>query len=439
MSDNTVQQSDQSESQSQGMPPPSPHRSRRWLLILIAAIVVIALVLIGFLPRRTRDKQINARASQQANALPVVQVMTVNQAYSAEQLTLPGTVTPLFAAHIYARATGYLKARYADLGDKVHRGQLLAVISAPDLDASVQQQQAFVQQSKEALSKAHSQERLQQVTYDRVHTLALHGVLSQQDDDVALASLRAAADDVRSAEGAVNAATASLLRETTLAGFEQVRSPIDGTVTARNVEVASLVSANGAGEGLLPTPASSQSSGPPTGGSQGGELFEVASLRDLVVFVTVPESDAPFVQTGQPATLTFAEMPSEPFNGTIIRSSDSLSQLTRTLLLEIKVSDPQHRLRPGMFASVQLHFNATNPGILISGDSVIPRAQGQFVAVVEDGVVHMREIHLGRDLGTQIYVTNGLKNGDVVVVNPTDSVQEGAHVTVQPAPKGQQK
>jgi multidrug efflux pump subunit AcrA (membrane-fusion protein) len=92
-----------------------------------------------------------------------------------------------------------------------------------------------------------------------------------------------------------------------------------------------------------------------------------------------------------------------------------------------------------MFASVQLHFNATNPGILISGDSVIPRAQGQFVAVVEDGVVHMREIHLGRDLGTQIYVTNGLKNGDVVVVNPTDSVQEGAHVTVQPAPKGQQK
>jgi multidrug efflux pump subunit AcrA (membrane-fusion protein) len=313
------------------------------------------------------------------------------------------------------------------------------VISAPDLDASVQQQQAIVQQSKDALSKAHSQERLAQVTYDRVHTLALHGVLSPQDDDVALTTFKAAADDVLSAESAVHASTASLLGATTLAGFEQIRSPIDGTVTARNVEVGNLVSANGAGEGLLPTAAPAQSGGPPTGGAQGGELFEVASLRDLVVFVTVPESDAPFVQTGQPAILTFSEMLSEPFSGTITRSSDSLSQETRNLLLEIKASDPQHRLRPGMFASVQLHFNATNPGILISGDSLIPRAQGQFVAVVEDGVVHMREVHVGRDLGTQIYVTNGLKNGDVVVVNPSDSVQEGAHVTVQAAPKGQQK
>jgi multidrug efflux pump subunit AcrA (membrane-fusion protein) len=419
--------------------PPSPHRSRRWLLILIAAIVVIGLILIGFLPRRTRDRQIDARARQQANALPVVQVMTVNQGSSAQQLTLPGTVTPGFAAHIYARATGYLKARYVDLGDKVHRGQLLAVISAPELDASVQQQQAIVQQSKDTLSKAHSQETLAQVTYNRVHTLALHGVLSQQDDDVALATLKAAADDVRTAEGAVNASTASLLREATLADFEQVRSPIDGTVTARNVEVGSLVSANGAGQGLLLTPAPIQSGGPPTGGAQGGELFEVAGLGDLVVFVTVPESDAPFVQTGQPAAITFSEMPSEPFSGTIIRSSDSLSQQTRTLLLEIKVADPQHRLRPGMYASVQLHFTATDPGILISGDSVIPRAQGQFVAVVEDGVVHMREVHVGRDLGTQIYVTSGLNNGDSVVVNPTDAVQEGAHVTVQPAPKGQQK
>jgi multidrug efflux pump subunit AcrA (membrane-fusion protein) len=438
MSDKTLQQSTQPESQSQGTPV-SAHRSRRRLLILIAAAVVVALIVIGFLPRRTRDKQIDARASQQANALPVVQVMTVNQASSADQLTLPGTVTPGHAAHIYARATGYLKVRYVDLGDKVHRDQLLAVISAPELDASVQQQQAIVQQSKDALSRAHSQETLAQVNYDRVHTLALHGVLSQQDDEIALTTLKTAADDVRVAEGGVNASTASLLREATLAGFEQVRSPIDGTVTARNVEVGSLVSAIGAGEGLLPAPTASQSGGPPTGGAQGGELFEVASLRDLVVSVTVPESDAPFVRTGQAATLTFSEMPSAPFSGTINRSSDSLSQQTRSLLLEIKVSDPQHRLRPGMFASVQLHFNATNPGILISGDSVIPRAQGQFVAVVEDGVVHMREVHLGRDLGTQIYVNNGLKNGDAVVVNPTDSVEEGAHVTTQPAPKGQEK
>ena len=132
-------------------------------------------------------------------------------------------------------------------------------------------------------------------------------------------------------------------------------------------------------------------------------------------------------------------MPTERFSGVISRTSDSLSQQTRTLLLEIKISDPGHRLRPGMFALVQLHFNQASPGILISGDSVMPQAQGEFVAVVDNGIVHMRQVHVGRDLGTQIYVTAGLQNGDVVVVNPTDSVKEGAHVTVRAAPKGQQK
>ena len=420
-------------------PATTPRRSHVWLYLGIALVVVIILLLVGVLPRRETTRAINAQVEQETNALPIVEVMTVNQGSAAQQLTLPGTVTPRDAAHIYARAAGYLKARYVDLGDKVHRGQLLAVISAPDLDATVLQQQSFVQQSKDALNKARSQQALEQVTYDRIHTLVLHGVLSQQDDDVALAALKAAIDDVHSAEGAVAASSAALARSSALASFEQIRSPIDGTITLRNVEVGSLVSANGTAEGLTATPAASQSGGPSTGGAQGNQLFEVASLRDLLVFVTAPEDDAPFIQTGQQAVLTFSEMPSEPFTGTITRTSDSLSQQTRTLLLEIKVADPLHRLRSGMFASVQLHFDASNPGILISGDSVIPRAQGQFVAVIQNGIVHMQEIHVGRDLGTQIYVTTGLRDGDAIVVSPTDSVKEGARVTVREAPKGQQK
>jgi multidrug efflux pump subunit AcrA (membrane-fusion protein) len=219
---------------------------------------------------------------------------------------------------------------------------------------------------------------------------------------VAAASLKTAADGVRSAEGAVSASTATLSGATSLASFEQIRSPIDGTVTARNVEVGSLVSASGGGQGLTAASTAPQPGSLPTGGAQGGELFEIVSSRDLSVFVAVPEDDVNFVKIGQPAVLTFSEMPSEPFTGTISRTSDSLSQQTRTLLLEIKISDLQHRLRPGMFASVQLHFDAANPGILISGDSVIPLAQGQFVAVVDNGVVHMRPVHVGRDLGTQI-------------------------------------
>jgi RND family efflux transporter MFP subunit len=136
--------------------------------------------------------------------------------------------------------------------------------------------------------------------------------------------------------------------------------------------------------------------------------------------------------------LTFSEMPGQTFQGTMIRSSDSLSQQTRTLLAEIRVTDPQHSLRPGMFASVQMRYKAPNPGILIPGDSLITMARGEFVPVVQNGVVQMRSVHVGRDLGTQVFITAGLENGDMVVVNPNEGVKDGAHVTAKPAPSGQE-
>jgi RND family efflux transporter MFP subunit len=217
----------------------------RLLYLATAFLVIAGLLLAGWLPRRRRTAEVDARAKEQRSALPVVQVMTVQKASAVQQLTLPGTVTPVTVAHIYARAAGYLKKRYVDLGDKVHRGQLLALISAPDLDAIVQQNQSLLQQDKDALSKAESQLQLQQVTYDRVHTLVQHGVLSQQDDDMSLAALRAAAADVRFSQNAIRAAEATLAHASVLASFEEVRSPMDGTVTARNVETGSLVSPGG--------------------------------------------------------------------------------------------------------------------------------------------------------------------------------------------------
>ena len=164
----------------------------------------------------------------------------------------------------------------------------------------------------------------------------------------------------------------------------------------------------------------------------------MVNLDSLEVFVTVPEQDAQFVQNGQPVQLTFSEMPGQTFQGKVIRTSDSLSQQTRTLLAEIRATDPQHRLRPGMFASVQMRYKAPNPGILIPGDSLITMARGEFVPVVQNGVVQMRPVHVGRDLGTQVFITAGLENGDMVVVNPNDLVKDGAHVTAKPAPSGQE-
>jgi membrane fusion protein, multidrug efflux system len=222
-----------------------------------------------------------------------------------------------------------------------------------------------------------------------------------------------------------------------MADFEQVRSPIAGTVVARNVEVGNLVSATGTAMGVAPLPGAGPTGGPPTGGAQGGELFYVVNLDSLEVFVTVPEEDAQFVQDGQPVQLTFSEMPGQTFQGKVTRTSDSLSQETRMLLAEIRATDPQHRLRPGMFASVRMRYKAPNPGILIPGDSLITMARGEFVPVVQNGVVQMRSVHVGRDLGTQVFITAGLENGDMVVVNPNDAVKDGAHVTAKPAPSGQ--
>jgi multidrug efflux pump subunit AcrA (membrane-fusion protein) len=420
---------------------PSHRGHHVWLYLLIATFAAGGALYLGWLPRQKQDKEVQARAMQQTQALPIVQVVTARQASSSEEITLPGTVVPVSTNHVYARAAGYIKAFNVDVGDTVHRGQLLAVIDAPDLDDTVSQQKSLVEVSKNALSTAHSQYALQQATYDRVHVLVLHGVLSHQDDDVASAAVKAASDGVQAAENNVNAANSSLAHWVALASYEEVRSPIDGNVTARNIEVGSLVSPAGAGEGLTATPSGTltQSGGPPTGGAQGGELFQIANIHDLRVFVNVPEENAMSVQTGQQATITFSELPTQQFRGNVIRSSDSLNPQTRTLLLEVRISDPRQRLRPGMFASVQLHFNSANAGILISGDSVIPRAQGQFVAVVDNAVIQLRPVHLGRDLGTQIYVTRGLKDGDQVIVNPTDIVQEGVHVHAEPAPKGQEK
>jgi multidrug efflux pump subunit AcrA (membrane-fusion protein) len=418
------------------------HRQRnpgRWLLwILIVVAVLLVALLVGWLPHRKRNAEVDANARQQQNSVPVVEVQTVHGASAEQDLTLPGTVTPLRSAHIYARASGFLKARYVDLGDTVRKGQLLGLISAPDLDTVVSQQGAMLQQSKDGVVTAQAALRLQQATYDRVHTLVLHGILSRQDDDTTLAAKESAQSNLQAAENAVKAAQAAQAHAQTLADFEQLRSPIDGTVTARNVEVGNFVSPSGAALGVTPGPVAGATAGPPTGGAQGGELFDVVDLRSLEIFVAVPEQDAPFVQTGQPVNLTFSELPGQTFTGKVMRTGDSLSQQSRTLLAELQVNDAQHRLRPGMFASAQMHYRAPNPGILISGDSLLTLAQGEFVPVVENNIIQMRPVQVGRDLGTQLYITAGLKDGDLVVVSPNDLVKEGARVTTRPAPKGQE-
>jgi multidrug efflux pump subunit AcrA (membrane-fusion protein) len=411
---------------------------RSGLWIAGAVITVMLLFSLGWWPKHQKALLTEARAKAEMSSLPVVEVMTVQQIPETQQLTLPGTVTPVVEAHVFSRVAGYLKARYVDIGDTVYQGQVLALISAPDLDADVSQQQALLQSARDALNKAQATLGLQQVDYQRTHTLMEHGILPQQEDDNARTAVQSAAADVHSAENNVKAAEAGVARALTFVDYEKVRAPISGTVTARNVEVGSLISALGPGQGLMTTPNAPAAGGPFTGGAQGGELFRVADFRRLQVYATVPEQNALMVQTGQAADLSFSELPQQRFRGTVVRSSQSLNPENRSILLQVAVSDPHHYLRPGMFALVEFQLKTLQPGILVSGDSVVATAQGEFVPVVRNDIIHMNQVQVGRDLGTQVYITQGLQNGDVVVVNPTDQVKEGVHVRTQPAPMGQQ-
>ena len=169
--------------------------------LLVAVVIIAGLLLLGWWPKHKLNEQVQAKANQQKAALPIVEVVTASEVPKTEELTLPGTVVPVSTTHIYARATGYLKTLNADIGDKVRRGQLLAVIDSPDLDATVQQQHSLLQVSRAALNTARGQLSLQQATYDRVHVLAQHGVLSQQDDDVALGRLLPGRSDLRLSRG----------------------------------------------------------------------------------------------------------------------------------------------------------------------------------------------------------------------------------------------
>jgi multidrug efflux pump subunit AcrA (membrane-fusion protein) len=413
-------------------------RGRVFLWIGLAAIGLMLLLFFGWWPRHQNAIKTEARAKATRYSLPVVEVITVQQIPETQQLTLPGTVTPVVEAHVFSRAAGYVKARYVDIGDSVHKGQVLALISAPDLDADASQQQAVLQSARDALNKAQVTLDLQQVNYQRTHTLVQHGILSQQEDDNARTAVESATADVHSAENNVRAAEGMLARALTFVDYERVRAPISGTITARNVEVGSLISAQGAGQGLMSTPNAPAIGGPVTGGSQGGELFRVADFRQLQVYVTVPEQNALMVQTRQAAVLSFSELPQEKFQGKVARSSQSLDQENRSVLLQVSVADPHHHLRPGMFGVVEFHLTTMQPGILISGDSIVTTAQGEFVPVVRNNIIHMQQVQVGRDLGTQVYITQGLQKGEVIVVNPTDQVKDGLHVRTQSAPMGQQ-
>ncbi len=423
----------------------------KWLIAAaLLAAAAAAVFFLGWLPRHTRSEEIDKEAHAVSTAVPRLNAVRVKRAPISSELIIPGTTIPYMEANIYARASGYVTKRLVDIGDHVKSGQLLAVIDSPDLDRQVAQAQSNLAQSQATLVQVQAQEQLATLTFNRYKVLVAKGVFSRQEGDQQEANFNVAQANVRAAQSSIQGNRENVARLTVLQQFEHVTAPFTGIVTARNVDVGTLISAGGSGMTDATSASSSSSSSlsaaqgnnqgssgsvvssvtPQTGGSQGGPMFAIASTDRLRVLVSVPEAYASLIHIGQKAQLTFEERPNQKFTGQVSRTSASIDQNTRTLLVEVRLINTQN-LVPGMYVRVAFVDVRALPPLIIPGAAIVVRGGQNSLAVVENEIAHFRPISVGRDYGDQTEVISGVREGDVIIRDVTDQVTDGTKVEPQ--------
>ena len=291
-----------------------------FLSIFVVLVVFLLILILGWIPRHNRNKETAQRAKQEGEP-PTIEVLKVTREQNNAGLVLPGTTTPLIESSVYARANGYLKKRYVDIGDRVRKGQLLATIDAPDLDAQVVQARQQLNQAEAQVAQQETQLALTKVTVDRYRALVARGVFSRQDGDQAEANYQSQVANVAAAERNLEAFRANLDRQIALQSYERITAPFDGIITQRNVENGDLISTSGSSGGTAPTPMGSGSTSgqaanagsnsygasgagpsyatPSTGtGTNGGALFTIAQNDRLRILVSVPEGYVGSIRVG---------------------------------------------------------------------------------------------------------------------------------------------
>jgi RND family efflux transporter MFP subunit len=396
------------------------------LIALLLAILIVVGFFVGYLPRQRREAVLAAESKETGRTLPVVNVSRVTRSEGKSLLVLPGNIQAVTEAAILARATGYIRKRYVDIGDRVKAGQVVAEVEAPELDqqilqahAAIDQARSGVQQAEAAIQQGRANENLARLTAGRMANLLGRGVISKQDNDNAQAQYAAQQANVEALvkaaaamRSSVTAAEANLARLNQIKTYQTVRAPFDGVITLRNVDTGALVN-----EGST-------------------LLFRVAQTATLRTYINLPQADAESVKVGQHAIVSIAELPGRKFDGVVTRTSNALDPATRTLLTELQVRNADGALMPGMFAQVDLTVPRKYPPLLIPGDTLVVRSDGPQVAVVRpDATVHFTRIQLGRDYGDRLEVLSGLEEGQQLAVNPSDEVREGVKVNPVAAPE----
>ncbi|GAA4504438.1 efflux RND transporter periplasmic adaptor subunit [Hymenobacter ginsengisoli] len=360
---------------------------RFWLVILILLLVFGGLFLVGFLPRLHHKKELDDEAQQQNTAKPVVTVLPAKAAPDTTTVTLPADLRSNHETFAFARVNGFVQSWTADIGQRVHRGQVLATIATPEIDQQIAQAQANLS--------------LAQSSYNRLTSVSLPGAISKQELDAGKAQYAAQQAVVRQLQAQ--------------RGFRQVVAPFNGVVTQRNVEVGTLVTG---------------------GNATGTQLFKIEQTDTLRAFVDVPQNFVPGIRRGLRADVLVPEFPNQPFEGRVARDAASLDDQTRTLRTEVVLPNRggQRQLRAGVYAQVRFRLPQTSPSVLISANALVPGIDPK-VAVVQDGKIHFQPLTLGRDFGSTIEVTKGLRGGELLVINPAETLTEGLAVDTKAAPK----
>ena len=375
-----------------------PVRRRRVWSLLIAVLVLAVALLFGI---TGHIRQMRAQEDFAAKMSEVsVEFIRVHPSDKPVELILPANIEAVHQTTLFARATGYIASWTADIGDSVKEGQLLAEIVAPDLDQELAQAQHQLQQ-------AQANYEIARVTAVRWEQLWQKQVVSKEENDTDQAAYNAA-------EATMNADKANVARLVALEAFKKVTAPFDGRITARLIDIGTLVSAGS--------------------GSVGTTLYQIAQTNPLNIFVNVPQSNAPDIREGLAAKLLVNEYPNRDFEARVTRTAGALDPASRTLNTELQIPNDDGALYAGMYVYVKFTLSDGNGPMIIPANAFVFKTEGPQVATLtKDGRIHWQKIQVGRDFGTEMEVLSGLEDGAALVVNPTDDLTEGLRVLARPA------
>ncbi|HEY3740042.1 MAG TPA: efflux RND transporter periplasmic adaptor subunit [Bryobacteraceae bacterium] len=398
--------------------------SRRTLysILTISAVALLAIVGFGLWPRIMKQRTMLADVKEESEKLPAVRVTKVAYMTGATEIDLPADLQAEIETPVNARVEGYIVKRTVDIGWRVKKGQLLAELETPELDqqilqakASISQGLAAVKQQEAQLLQTKANLKLAEVTAGRWKKLTEEGVTSVQDTDEKVAAFEVrkaelAADEanISAANQNVAAAQANLHRLDEMKSFSKLTAPFDGVITYRNPDIGTLVSA----------------------GANQKEVFRVADISKIRIFVNVPQAYVSAVRPGTPAVVHIEDL-NKDYRIPVGGITYSLDLTSRTMLAVLRVPNADGPLMPGMFCRVRIMVPNPPTVLAIPADAVVSRNEGQMVALVgSDHRVHYRKVVVARDTGSKVEVTSGVSVGDRLVLNPTDEIREGTVVDI---------